>query len=45
MSSEHLEPHSYETTLPRLLVDNARRFGWYPISNETWHWEFRGTGA
>jgi zinc D-Ala-D-Ala carboxypeptidase len=27
------------------LQDNARRFGWYPISNETWHWEFRGVGA
>lgn len=24
------------------LRDNAARFGWYPISNETWHWEFRG---
>lgn len=22
---------------------NARQFGWYPISNESWHWEFRGT--
>lgn len=21
---------------------NARRFGWHPISNETWHWEYRG---
>ena len=21
---------------------NARQFGWHPISNETWHWEFRG---
>lgn len=27
------------------LQDNARRFGWYPISNESWHWEFRGIGA
>jgi len=27
------------------LQDNAWRFGWYPISNETWHWEFRGLGA
>ena len=27
------------------LSQNARDFGWYPISNETWHWEFRGTGA
>lgn len=27
------------------LQANARRFGWYPISNETWHWEFRGLGA
>lgn len=24
------------------LRDNAVRFGWYPISNESWHWEFRG---
>jgi D-alanyl-D-alanine carboxypeptidase len=24
------------------LRDNATRFGWYPISNESWHWEFRG---
>jgi hypothetical protein len=24
------------------LRNNANRFGWYPISNETWHWEFRG---
>ena len=23
---------------------NARRFGFHPISSETWHWEFRGTG-
>jgi len=21
---------------------HAAQFGWYPISNETWHWEFRG---
>ncbi len=21
---------------------NGRRFGWHPISNESWHWEFRG---
>ncbi len=27
------------------LDRNAWRFGWYPISNETWHWEFRGLGA
>jgi hypothetical protein len=27
------------------LKANATRFGWYPISNETWHWEFRGTGV
>lgn len=27
------------------LHNNAARFGWYPISNETWHWEFRGVGA
>lgn len=26
------------------LTDNAARFGWHPISNETWHWEFRGVG-
>jgi D-alanyl-D-alanine carboxypeptidase len=24
------------------LESNARSFGWHPISNETWHWEFRG---
>lgn len=29
----------------RWLDDNAWRFGWYPISNESWHWEFRGLGA
>ena len=22
---------------------NGPAFGWWPISNETWHWEFRGT--
>lgn len=22
---------------------HGRRFGWYPISNESWHWEFRGS--
>ena len=27
------------------LQDNAARFGWHPISNETWHWEFRGVSA
>ena len=27
------------------LQANGRRFGWYPISTESWHWEFRGTGA
>ncbi len=27
------------------LEINAARFGWYPISNETWHWEFRGVDA
>ncbi len=27
------------------LQSNATRFGWYPISNETWHWEFRGIGS
>jgi D-alanyl-D-alanine carboxypeptidase len=26
------------------LRNNAGRFGWYPISNESWHWEFRGVG-
>ena len=25
------------------LRTNGARFGWYPISNESWHWEFRGT--
>jgi D-alanyl-D-alanine carboxypeptidase len=25
------------------LHANASRFGRYPISNETWHWELRGT--
>lgn len=24
------------------LRTNAGRFGWHPISNESWHWEFRG---
>jgi hypothetical protein len=24
------------------LRANASRFGWFPISNESWHWEFRG---
>lgn len=24
------------------LRANAARFGWYPISNESWHWEYRG---
>lgn len=24
------------------LARNGRRYGWHPISNETWHWEFRG---
>lgn len=24
------------------LNANAGRFGWHPISNESWHWEFRG---
>lgn len=27
------------------LHDRAARFGWYPISNESWHWEFRGITA
>ena len=26
----------------RWLDANATRFGWHPISNEAWHWEFRG---
>ncbi len=26
------------------LRTNAAQYGWYPISNESWHWEFRGTG-
>jgi len=25
------------------LDTHARQFGWYSISNESWHWEFRGT--
>ncbi|MDH4118004.1 MAG: D-alanyl-D-alanine carboxypeptidase family protein [Acidimicrobiia bacterium] len=25
------------------LSANAREFGWHPISNESWHWEFRGS--
>lgn len=25
------------------LRSNATQYGWYPISNESWHWEFRGT--
>lgn len=24
------------------LTQNATRFGWHPISNESWHWEYRG---
>jgi hypothetical protein len=24
------------------LQQNAHRFGWDPISNESWHWEYRG---
>ena len=24
------------------LTENATRFGWHPISNESWHWEYRG---
>lgn len=24
------------------LNAHGERFGWYPISNESWHWEFRG---
>jgi D-alanyl-D-alanine carboxypeptidase len=27
------------------LSNNAGRYGWYPISNESWHWEFRGVGV
>ena len=27
----------------RWLQANASAFGWHMISNETWHWEFRGT--
>lgn len=25
------------------LSQNAARFGWYGISSEAWHWEYRGT--
>jgi len=24
---------------------HGAQYGWYPISNESWHWEFRGTWA
>jgi hypothetical protein len=24
------------------LTTNAGRYGWHPISNESWHWEYRG---
>lgn len=24
------------------LRTNAAQYGWFPISNESWHWEFRG---
>ena len=24
------------------LTENATRFGWHPISNESWQWEYRG---
>ena len=24
------------------LRTNGAQYGWYPISNESWHWEFRG---
>lgn len=27
------------------MVANGPRFGWGPISNESWHWEYRGSGA
>ena len=27
------------------MRSNAADFGWYPISNESWHWEYRGSGA
>lgn len=26
------------------LTANAESYGWHPISNESWHWEFRGAG-
>lgn len=25
------------------LRANGSRYGWHPISNESWHWEYRGT--
>lgn len=27
------------------MVANGPRFGWGPISTESWHWEYRGPGA
>ncbi len=24
------------------MTQNGARFGWHPISNESWHWEYRG---
>ncbi len=27
------------------MQSNAAAYGWYPISNESWHWEYRGSGA
>jgi D-alanyl-D-alanine carboxypeptidase len=27
------------------LQNHGSRFGWYPISIESWHWEFRGIAA
>lgn len=26
----------------RWMSQNGPRYGWHPISNEAWHWEFRG---
>jgi hypothetical protein len=31
------------TTQFQWLTQNGARFGWYGISSEAWHWEYRGT--
>ena len=27
----------------RWMQTNGASYGWFPISNESWHWEYRGT--